>query len=148
MGKIDETETKVSLLLSQVLGIAFQNCKFDLDGWGKVDNWAKLGNETFLLLEVEARQKHPDTNVVKLWPYLGEHQGRLIFLIQAFFAGSRNVDSSRGKLAEWVAKKLEAEFLDRFAYYKLVIQDQDQISPRDCACLPDKVKAFAANSSG
>ena len=98
-----------------------------------------------MFLEIENTQKHPDTNVVKLWPYLELHKGTRVFLVQAFCAGRRKVDS-RSELAEWVAKKLEAEFPERFAYYKLVIQDQDQISPQDRVRLPDRVKAFAKAS--
>jgi len=141
MSKADET--RVSSLLSQALGITFENSTYKLDDWGAVDNWAELGDGEFLFLEVESGQKHPDTNVAKLWPYLEKHGRERIFLIQAFFASSHNLESNRGRLGEWVAKKLEAVFPGRFRYCKLVIQDQ--MKPESFSCLSDEVKVFVAN---
>ena len=60
MSKIDEL--KVSDILAQNLGVSFTNSKFRLDGWGEVDNWAKLDDDTYLYIEVETSQKHPNTS--------------------------------------------------------------------------------------
>jgi len=121
MSKIDEE--KVSKILETNLKINFSNSKFHLDGWGQVDNWVKLDNEKYLFLEIETSQKHPNTNVLKLWPYLDYNIEKKIFLIQTYFLYSPGLTSNRGKLSEWTASKLKAIYKNRFDYFKLVIVD-------------------------
>lgn len=116
-------EQSVSDLITENLNINFQDSKYRLDGWGEVDNWVQLDNGVYLFLEVETSQKHPNTNVLKLWPYLDENKGIRIFLIQAYFLTSPGLSSNRGKLGEWTANKLKNILGKRFDYYKLVVDD-------------------------
>lgn len=122
MSKIDEQN--ISDYIEEHLQIHFQGTKYRLDGWGEVDNWARLDNGVFLFVEVETSQKHPNTNVLKLWPFLDENIGFRIFLIQTYFPTSPGLSSNRGKLSEWTANKLKSILGKRFDYYKLVIDGE------------------------
>lgn len=104
-----------------MLDLKFENSKFKLDGWGEVDNWIKLENGVFIFLEIETSQKHPNTNVMKIMPYLEENKTIRAFLIQTFFPNSPGVKSNRGKLGEWTANKFKKIYGKRFDYFKLVI---------------------------
>ncbi len=121
MSKIDENQ--VTNIISDNLGIRFAGSKFKLDGWGEVDNWSQLENGVYLFLEVETSQKHPNTNVLKVWPFMDENKKIKIFLIQTFFPNSPGLTSNRGKLCEWTAAKIKNIHGKRFNYYKLVIND-------------------------
>lgn len=59
MSKIDEV--KITEYLSEKLEIKFTNSKFILNGWGQVDNYSKIDDNTYFFLEVETKQKHPCT---------------------------------------------------------------------------------------
>lgn len=77
MSKIDEQS--VSEFIADQLQIQFKDTKYKLDGWGEVDNRAQLDSGVFVFIEVETSQKHPNTNVLKLWPYLDENKGVRFF---------------------------------------------------------------------
>jgi len=80
-----------------------------------------LRNNSWLLLEVEGKQHHPNTNVLKLWPFLEAHQNLSVILVHAFEKNGRNRLSSRGKLAEWLAKKMRKTLRSRFRYFRIVV---------------------------
>ncbi len=63
-------------LLSQRLGVNFGAAKRPLGSWGQADRCVELRRNSWLLLEVEGKQHHPNTNVLKLWPFLEEHHLR------------------------------------------------------------------------
>jgi len=77
-------------------------------------------------MEVELAQKHPCTNVGKYWPWLVENPSERIVLVQVFFdrtAGlgkSDGLGTSRDKLGQWLAKRMEHELSGRFYYRQLV----------------------------
>ena len=122
MSKADET--RVSELLSQELGLELSNRKYYLNGWGEADNFYQISDDKFLVLEVETSQKHPSTNVLKLWPYMEENIERSIVLIQTFFPDSPGLKSNRGKLSAWVASKMSESLLSRFYYFRLVVSKE------------------------
>lgn len=119
MSKVDEQS--VSEFIADQLQINLMGTKYRLDGWGEVDNWAQLDDGIFVFLEVETSQKHPNTNVLKLWPYLDDNKAIRIFLIQTYFPTSPGLTSNRGRLGEWTANKLKTILGKRFDYQKLVI---------------------------
>jgi len=121
MSKVDEQ--RISEFIADQLQINFRGNKFKLEDWGEVDNWTQLDNGILLFLEVETNQKHPNTNVLKLWPYLENNKETRIFLIQTYFPTSPGLTSNRGRLAEWTANKLKAIFGKRFDYQKLIIDE-------------------------
>ena len=113
-------ENFVSSNLSKRLGISFENKKYNLESWGEADNFSELREDAILLLEVEKGQKHPSTNVLKVWPYLEPNDDITIALAHAFFHDSPGLSSSRGRLAEWIGEKMEDEFGNRFSYHRLI----------------------------
>ena len=119
MSKVDEVG--VSESLSRELGLVFSNRKFKLEGWGEADNFSYLSSTRLLLLEVETSQKHPNTNVLKLWPYLEDHEDQSVILVQTFFHDSPGLKSNRGELASWLASKMSEILGGRFFYFRLVV---------------------------
>lgn len=105
----------ISQAIEKALGITFSNEEFSLDGWGDVDNWCQLSNDILVLLECEKGQKHPNTNVLKLYPYLEEFPLVHIILIHYFFPENK-APKNRVRLCHFVGEKLEAEFGVRFQY--------------------------------
>lgn len=114
-------EIDVSNFIAEHIKIEFTGKQFKLNTWGQVDKWVEIKKNVFVFVEIETKQKHPNTNVIKLWPYLEENSTTRIFLIQTYFPDSPGINSNRGRLGEWTAKKLEEVFPDRFEYHKLVI---------------------------
>ena len=119
-----EDELKIANYLDIYLNRKFNNSKYDLNKWGQVDDWIKISDNTYLFLEVETSQKHPNTNVLKLWPLLEENQEIRIFLIQTFFTNSPQVNKSRGKLGEWTGRQFEKIYHQRFKYYKVIFEKE------------------------
>lgn len=115
-------ELVVSDTISLATGIAFENKELSLGDWGKADNYAQINSDSYVCLEVEKEQKHPVTNVVKYWPYLEQADNANITLVHAFFSDSPGLNSSRGRLAEDFAVKMEKSFGDRFKYFRLIIK--------------------------
>ena len=122
MSKKDEL--RVSKLVEENLNIEFQNHKYVLDKWGQVDNWCQIDKNTLLFLEVETSQKHPNTNVLKVWPYLIEHNNYRVFMIQTYFPFSPGLNSNRGRLSEWLGNELRRQISGRFEYNKVIIDEK------------------------
>lgn len=102
--------------IAESLPFEFQTMEFSLNGWGNVDFYAKK-NDVLILLEVESGQKHPNTNVVKLWPYLeSETKAKIMFI--HVFTPENNAPKNRLRLCNYIGNKLEDIFPDRFRYYK------------------------------
>ena len=118
-----EDELLISNYFGKYFSKKFENSKYNLN-WGQVDDWLKLKENSFLFLEIETSQKHPNTNVLKIWPFLEENKEIRIFLIQSFFTDSTCMNSSRGLLGEWTGKQLEKMYPNRFKYYKVVFKKE------------------------
>lgn len=78
----------------------------------------------YLILEAEDGQKHPRTNVLKLWPYLETEPRVSVILAHVFFQGGKRRDSSRGRLGPFIGQKIAQALGGRFRYCQLVI-DRD-----------------------
>lgn len=141
MSKTDEIS--ISQFFETYLHKKFENNKYVLNKWGQVDDWIQIDNNTFVFLEVETSQKHPNTNVLKLWPFLEENKNIRVFLIQAFFYNSPGVNSSRGRLGEWTGKKFEDIFPSRFKYNKVVF-NKDKLELNSTK-LKDELDKFVKN---
>jgi hypothetical protein len=115
-------ELVVSGLIASATGISFENKGLSLGYWGNADNYAQINSHTYICLEVEKEQKHPITNVVKYWPYLEQTDKAKMILLHTFFPDSPGLNSSRGKLAEYFAMKMEKLFGNRFKYFRLIIK--------------------------
>ena len=136
-----ESEDEVAKLLARKLKVKFKNESFPLQEWGRADRWAEIFPNEYLLLEVEKEQRHPCTNVLKVWPYLVEHPEDRIFLVQSFFAKSRRRTSSRRRLSEWTGKKLTKFFPKCFFYCKITVS-QDYRTIDEQTLLQKQFRAF------
>lgn len=119
-------ESLVRSILSEQLNIQFAKSCSQLGGWGRTDGEAQLGGGKLLLLEVESSQKHPSTNVLKVWPFLEANEDLSVLLVHAFFPDSPGLDSSRGELAAWLAQKLHDTLGTRFIYRRIIVSRDGQ----------------------
>lgn len=78
------TERQMAELLGRRLGIDFGTTTRHLDGWGRADRCVEVREDLWLLLEIEGKQHHPSTNVLKLWPFLERRRKLSVVLIHAF----------------------------------------------------------------
>jgi hypothetical protein len=126
MSRTTEQEARVARVLAETLGVDVRPTRLNLGSWGRTDGYCSLASGWRLVVETENAQSHPSTNVAKLWPWLEEHPGEHVVLVHAFFAGdgaeppSRAIENSRGRLARWMAAKMEAGLAGRFHYRRVV----------------------------
>ncbi len=106
--------TEENLFIANSLGIDFESSELKLGKWGNVDFYCQTGN-LLILLEVEKGQKHPCTNVIKVWPYLEENHELKILLIQ-IVRQENKTPKNRIALCKYMGKKMESEFPNRFRY--------------------------------
>lgn len=119
MKKTNHHNTIVSSEIEKQLNIKFENFEFKLDNWGEVDNYAIIEKNTYVFLECERGQKHPNTNVLKLYPYLEKNPEIKITLIHYFFKENKT-PKNRLALCDFIAKKMEEIFGNRFTYKKII----------------------------
>jgi hypothetical protein len=113
------SEKKVAELLQKILSLEFSKNRDQLGRWGEVDRVSKVCSNKYVFLEVEEGQTHPDTNVLKVWPYLEENRRVRIFLIQVFLPKCLKKCQSRVLLSEWTGGKLATRFPKRFRYCRI-----------------------------
>jgi hypothetical protein len=118
MKRTNAENIEISNRIGKVLGLSFNNEEFSLGEWGEVDNWTTLSDGIFILIECEKGQKHPNTNVLKLSPYLEENTGIKILLVHYFYPENKT-PKSRLALCDYLGKKMEKEFFERFQYVSL-----------------------------
>lgn len=110
--------------IGPLIGVKFQSDELRLGTWGSSDRYAILRDNTFLILEVESQQKHPSTNVAKIWPWLEENPSYRVLLIQVYLTGSPGITSNRGRIATWLGAKMEDFLEGRFRYFRWVLNEQ------------------------
>lgn len=125
MKKTTESNIIISKIIEKKLGITFSNEEFSLNGWGEVDNYCKYNEDTIIFLECEKGQKHPNTNVVKLFPFIEENDHLKIILIHYFFSQTSKISKNRIKLCDFFGNKMEQIFEDRFVYLKIMGEESD-----------------------
>ena len=108
--------TEENLPIANKLPFKFEAEEYGLSGWGEVDFYSEQ-DDVLILLEVEKGQKHPNTNVLKVWPFLEEYPEQKVLLIQIIRLENK-APKNRLKLCEFTGKKLEELFPNRFRYYK------------------------------
>ena len=135
-------ETSVAALIARETAVNFSGRRFDLGGWGEVDDFARLRPNGYLFLEVETSQKHPCTNVLKVWPYLEANPQIAVVLAQAFFPNSPGCNSSRGRLGSWLGQRLESTVRDRFRYHRLIIDADSMCILEGLEKLHESIKHF------
>jgi hypothetical protein len=128
MKKTSEENIEISDLISDSLGISFRNTEYSLGKWGEVDNWAMLPNDTIVILECEKGQKHPNTNLLKLYPFWEENSDKTIVLIHYFYPKNK-APKNRLALCDFLSDKMEQLFVGRFHYISLRC-DANEISEK------------------
>lgn len=123
-----EEERRYARDLAACTKISFEGKKLKLGIWGEADDFAKVRDNFYVLFELEIGQKHPNTNVLKVWPYLEENPQISIVLVQLFKSGARNEKGNRGQLAQWTADKMSSQLGPRFNYVKILIHPDDSLS--------------------
>ncbi len=118
MKKTAKDNIEISKLIGYGLGVTFKNEEFSLGKWGEVDNWCEIAYDTIVLVEFEKAQKHPNTNVLKLFPYLEVNSDIKIILIHYFYPDNK-VPKNRLALCSFIAEKMSKEFEGRFQYINL-----------------------------
>jgi len=110
---------------ADALPFDFESTEFDLEGWGEGDFYCRSG-EILVFLEVEKSQNHPNTNVLKYWPFLDEHPDQKVLLIQMIIKGKKKISPNRIKLCKFMGKKLETLLQERFKYH-FMIWNEDKL---------------------
>ncbi len=126
MAKTKATQEYAAHLITRDTGVEFEDRCLRLKGWGSVDKQALIKPNHYLILEAEDGQKHPCTNVLKLWPYLEAEPEVSVLLVHVFFQGGKGRDGSRGRLGPFVGQKMEHDLNGRFQYCQLLIDRQTE----------------------
>ncbi|RKD12364.1 hypothetical protein BCY91_11975 [Pelobium manganitolerans] len=100
------------------LNMKFEDYEFQLNDWGESDNYCQIDDNTFIFLECECTQKHPNTNILKYWPFLEENKDYKVILFHYFYPENK-APKNRIRLCRFTASKLEAIFQERFQYVYL-----------------------------
>jgi hypothetical protein len=106
--------TVENIAIVNKLPFEFENEEFDLNKWGVVDFYC-YHEQVLILIEIEKGQKHPNTNVLKIWPYLEENLDQKILLIQ-LIRPENNAPKNRLRLCKFTGKQLEKLFPNKFKY--------------------------------
>jgi hypothetical protein len=118
MKKTSRENIAISETIAKELGITFNNEEFSLGKWGEVDNWCELSHDTIVMLECERGQKHPNTNILKLYPWLEEFPKAHVILLHYFFPENK-APKNRLALCDYLGEKITKEYTDRFQYVSL-----------------------------
>lgn len=116
-------ENLVRRLLTEALGVAFNPRKLDLEGWGECDLHADPAPLRKLGVEVEHGQKHPTTNIAKIWPWLEAQPDVHILFVHAFITPNA-IPGNRQRVAAWIGEQLQHQLQGRLLYRRLLIQDE------------------------
>jgi len=118
MTQTKQENIEIAEIIGKELGISFSNQTYKLDSWGDADNFYEMNENDLVLFECEIRQKHPNTNVMKVFPYLEKHSNKRIILIHYFFPENK-APKNRLALCDFIASKMENSLKDRFQYVSL-----------------------------
>ena len=139
-----EDERRVSELLNRRLPVTFTGRKYRTE-WGEADDHVFLTANRLLILEVERNQRHPGTNVLKIWPQLHSHQRLNVMLIHAFIESGKAMNGSRKLLNDWMADRLEKVYRRRFVYCQLIVSG-DFRSAKGITALRDAIRLFYSDT--
>ncbi|MGV0938715.1 MULTISPECIES: hypothetical protein [unclassified Empedobacter] len=119
MKATNQQNKEIADSIGEELNIKFQHTELSLNGWGDVDDYAIIDDNNWVLLECENTQKHPNTNVLKLYPFLEENPELNIILLHVFFSNNK-APKNRVKLCDFLADKMQKEFGKRFQYKRIM----------------------------
>lgn len=122
-----------SNLIAKKLGLKLEDSEYNYgEGIGRADNHC-FKEDWLIVFEMEFSQRHPEMNVMKVWPYLESNPKSRILMIQHLI-DEDSVSPNRIKLCKWIASKMEGQLKGRF-YYALLINDLNEKSLKDIKAL-------------
>lgn len=117
---------KYSKIIGSRLGIDFIEKEFNYGkGIGRADRFIHLSENKLLVLEIEWAQRHPEMNVLKVWPYLTKNTEKKILLVQ-YIVDRTSVSPNRIELCNWLGAKMEKDLEGRFEYHLFVDELKDE----------------------
>lgn len=137
MGNTQERNIIYSNNIGKKLGLTLLNDEYSYGkGIGKADNHCYI-NDWHIIFEIEYRQRHPEFNVSKIWPYLEKNSERKVLLIH-YITDTTEVSSNRIVHSEWLAKKMIKDLNGRFDYFLI----RNEISTNDITELTQRIKQY------
>lgn len=119
-GPRKKTIIESSKYIEESLGIKFSGKEFNYGpGIGRADNFVQLNERTLCILEIESSQRHPEMNVLKIWPWIEMNTDKDIILVQ-YILNSSSVSPNRINLCKWIANKIEEASNNKFHYLLLL----------------------------
>lgn len=115
MKRTDEKNKVFTDALSKHLELTFADQELNLLNWGNADNYCYINDDLLLLAEIEHRQNHPTTNLIKVWPFL-EHKEHLKIILVHVITEINRKSRNRLMLCHFFGKKMEDTFKGRFKY--------------------------------
>lgn len=108
-----------SNLIATKIGLKLVNEEFNYgQGIGRADNHCIL-NDWIVIFELEFSQRHPEMNVLKVWPYLNKNVKTKIFLIH-HITDTKQVSPNRIALSSFIAEKMKEDLKERFYYFPII----------------------------
>jgi len=117
--KRDEIIILHSNSIARKLGIKLEDKEINYGkGIGRADNHC-LMNGWIIVFEMEFSQRHPEMNVMKVWPYLESNGHKKIFLIH-HIQNIKRVSPNRISLSSFIANKIKDSNPERFEYFQIL----------------------------
>ncbi|WP_396146733.1 hypothetical protein [Flavobacterium sp.] len=108
-----------SNLLAKQIGLNPEDKEFNYGrGIGQADNYCLI-SDWIIIFELEFSQRHPEMNVLKVWPFLDEYSNKKIFLIH-HITDTKSVSPNRIELSTFIANKVKNEHNNRFDYFQIL----------------------------
>ena len=116
------------LSIERGLSLTRPTASWPVAPWGLADFRYDLG-DCSLVLEIETRQHHPNTDVLNYWPWLEDNQSARLFLLHVF-QSTAPANSSRQRLAEWLARRMELDLRGAISVLQTEKQRVTEYGPR------------------
>jgi hypothetical protein len=124
-----------SFMLAKQIGLTLVDKEFNYGkGIGRADNYCIKSN-WIVIFELEFSQRHPEMNVLKVWPFLKNNQEKKIFFIH-HIADTKQVSPNRIELSNFISEKISENTNNRFEYFQIL----NDFSEQKLLILQDKLK--------
>jgi hypothetical protein len=137
MGERKENILTHSNAIGTALGLQLTGKEYSLDAYGRADNHCRLNESLLFLVEIEMSQRHPEMNVLKVWPYLQNHEDQNIILVQHIIDRT-SVSPNRLLLCHWLNDEMAKTLASRFRYHLII----GEVSQNDIAAIKESIKEF------
>lgn len=111
------------------LGVAFDQPPIG-DMGGDDAPVANVGDEAWVVLQLERKHNHPVENLLQYWRWLERSRRRMV-LVHAIATDARRKDGPRTELTLWLGAMMERVLPGRFAYCRVELGSPDEMSQLD-----------------